>query len=155
MNNFRNIIIALITAPELLSGLVVFATYVYQPHLFILAGTHMLDSEVWKYIIVLPTAFTAWSIKTSKEIRAPADKELNKKLYEWPHYPLLVGRIYLALIISILCSATAILTWIFAKKSSPEMIALLYFSSTLISGATAALLTLASQKVPEILTKYG
>jgi hypothetical protein len=152
----RNLIIGILASPELLAVLLVWALLVYFPEVFSQVGVGLAnDSEAWKYITVLPTGLFVWSAKLFGEIRSPADRAENKRLYEWPHYRLLVARLYLAIFISGFSAAISIGLWLFGKSLESVAIGGVFIAALAVSVVVAATLTFARARIREILVHYG
>lgn len=152
----RNVLLAIVTAPELLVSLIVLAALIYYPQPFAFVGEKLTsDSESWKYIIVLPSALFAWCVKLFSDLRSPSDKQENKLLYDWPLYKLLVARLYLALVFSGLAAATAICLWLLGKHLEHRTIGALFIGATGVSLVVSATLTFARARLKELLTQHG
>lgn len=152
----RNLLVAAVVSPELLVALAVWALSVNFPGVFSQIGAKLVsDSENWKYVTVAPTALLAWSATLFGDIRNPVDKEANRLLYRWPHYRLLVGRLYLALALSGLAAAVAVSLWLFGKGLSHALIGSLFLGALGVSLAVAATLTFARARIRELVVQYG
>ena len=152
----KNVLLAIVTAPELLVLLIVYAALLYYPQPFVFVGEKLVsDSESWKYIIVLPTALFTWSVKLFSDLRSPSDKQENKLLYDWPLYKVLVARLYLALLFSGLAAATAIFLWLLGKQLEHHTIGALFIGATAVSLVVSATLTFARARLKELLTQHG
>lgn len=151
----RNLLIATVISPEMLVALGTYAAYVHYPAFFEFIGSKLIsDAENWKYIAALPLALVGWSIKVMSDIRNPSDKEQNKILYLWPSYPLLVGRLYVALAMSFATAATSISLLILGKELRPEIIGAVFVGSTAISLIVATGFFMARDKIKELLTRH-
>lgn len=152
----RNLVIAIVTAPELLVSLIVFAVYIYYPQPLEFVGERLTsETESWKYITVIPCGFFAWCVKLFSDIRSPSDKTDNKMLYGWPHYKLLVARLYLALVLSGLSAAISIGLWLLGKNLDHSIIGALFVGAAGVSLVVSATLTFARSRLKELLTQHG
>lgn len=152
----RNLMIAVIASPELLVGLAVWALVLCFPSMFGEIGAKLVsDSENWKYVTAVPTGLFVWSATVFGDIRNPVDKDANRLLYNWPHYRLLVGRLYLALALSVSAAAVAISLWLFGKSLDHAAIGALFVGALGVSLVVAATLTFARSRVRELLVQHG
>lgn len=152
----KNLVVATVTAPELLVSLIVLAIYIYYPQPLELVGEKLTsETESWKYITVIPCGFFVWCVKLFSDIRSPSDKAENKVLYDWPHYKLLVARLYLALVLSGLSAAVSIGFWLLGKNLDHPMIGALFVGVVCVSLVVSATLTFARSRLKELLTQHG
>jgi len=152
----RNLLIAIVTAPELLFSLIVLAALLYYPQPFVFVGERLAnDSESWKYITVIPSALFVWCVKIFSDMRSPSDKQENKLLYDWPYYKFLVARLYLTLVLSGFAAATSICLWLLGKNLEHRTIGALFVGAIGVSLVGAAILTFARSRLRELLTQHG
>lgn len=152
----RNILIAILVSPELLVALVVWALLLHFPGAFSEIGTKLVsDSENWKYVTVVPTGLFVWSVTLFGDIRNPVDKEANRLLYAWPHYGLLVGRLYVALALSGVAAAVAVALWLLGKGLDHAAIGALFVGALGVSLVVAATLTFARSRIRELLVQHS
>lgn len=152
----RNLLAAAFISPELVLALAVYALYANYPSLLAFVGTKLLsESENWKYITFVPPALVGWSVKAMSDIRNPSDKEHNKLLYSWPNYPLLVGRLYVAVAVSFVAAVASVGLLLLGKGLPPAVVGAVFVGATAVSLTVAAGLTLARDCVREILILHG
>ncbi len=156
MTQWRNILIAIITAPELLIALAVYALWLFQPSIVEFLGDRLkAESENWKYLNFLPAALLAASFKYATKIRAPSEAKSNKTLYDWPEYHLLVARVNMALVFAGLAATCLVSLWLFGKHLENSIVGAVFLAGTLISAFVAIALGLAVPKINELLTQHG
>jgi hypothetical protein len=156
MTQWRNILIAIITAPELLLALAVYAFWLFQPSIVEFLGDRLKsDAENWKYLNFLPAAFLAASFKYAARIRAPSEAKTNKTLYNWPEYHLLIARVNMALVFSGLAATCLVSLWLFGKQLESSVVGAIFLAGTLVSAFVVIALSLAAPKINELLTKHG
>lgn len=152
----RNLVIAIVTAPELLVSLIVLAIYIYYPQSLGFVGEKLTsETESWKYITAIPCGFFIWCVKLFSDMRSPSDKAENKILYGWPQYKLLVARLYLALVLSGLSAAVSIGLWLLGKNLDHRIIGALFIGAIGVSAVVSATLTFARSRLKELLTQHG
>ena len=152
----KNLLVAAVVAPEFVSALAVYAIWLHWPELFSFIGSRLKsDTDVWKYLNFLPIALLTACFRFAAKLRAPLEPEHNKKLYAWPDYKLLVGRINLALTIGSIAGITQFLLWMFGKQLHDGVIGVVFVGCTFILSVITAGLMLASMKIGEILVEHG
>lgn len=152
----RNLLAAVVISPELLVVLAVYALFVNYPTVLALIGSKLQsDADNWKYIAIVPPAMVGWSIKAMSDIRNPSDKEHNKLLYSWPHYPLLVARLYLAIAISFAAAVASVGLCLLGKDLAPAVVGAFFVGAMAVSLTVAACLTFARDRVRELLIHHG
>jgi hypothetical protein len=152
----RNLLAAALISPELVVVLAVYGLFVNYPAVFVFVGAKLLgEAENWKYIAVVPPALVGWSVKAMSDIRNPLDKEHNKLLYSWPHYPLLVARLYLAIALSFAAAVASVGLCLLGKDLQPAVVGAFFVGALAISLTVAAGLTFARDRVREVLLHYG
>ncbi|MGF1832138.1 hypothetical protein [Photobacterium sanguinicancri] len=155
MARFIDILRFTIISWELVFILVAFSICTYYPEFFSIVGSKIQgNDEIWKYLPVLPLAFSGVTFKSSAKLRAPLENTTNKPLYDWGSYHKIVDRIIASYIISILCCCAVFTIWIFSKELSPVICGMLFITSVVISGVTALQIFIASHKVREVIEQY-
>ena len=150
------LLLALLLSPEFLVAVLLFGFYFFFSSILSELGHHLVsDKEVWKYLPALPTALAAYAFSMSFKIRSPSKGELNKLLYEWPLYQLLIDRVYVGIFYAIACFALSLLLWISGGSQDNAIVALLFLEAVAVSGISALTMHEAAQRLPEILVKYG
>ena len=146
--------LAVFVSPELLVALIIFGLYFFSPSLFGMLGQHLKnDKEVWKYLPILPVALVTYVFSMSSKVRVPSKEELNKVLYEWPLYKLLVDRTDVGIFYSVICVVFSLITWILGGGLEDSIIGLLFFEAIVVSAVSALAMYEAAQKIQEILIK--
>lgn len=155
MIRLRNFLATFFISPEffILIGCL-FGIYYFEPKITAIGESIRKDPEVWKYLPVLPIAFSTAAISFSSKIRAPLENFSNKVLYEWQFYQLLVDRVYVSFFYAIFAAATAVALWFFGQALKDSIIGITYIYSVLSSGATALTMLMAQQKLRELIEKY-
>ena len=147
---------ALLISPELVAVLAAYALFVNYPVVPAFIGSKLLsEADNWKYIAVVPPALVGWSVKVMSDIRNPSDKEFNKLLYSWPHYPLLVARLYLAIALSFTAAVGSVGLCLLGKDLQPAVVGAFFVGAMAVSLIVAAGLTFARDRVRELLVHHG
>lgn len=151
MKRLLNIIRTFFISPEFIALLVVYILFLYFPTTFENIGKSFINpNEYIKYIALLPMAFTGIIFThIIKSILFPEEK--RKALYEWQDYFLLRDRVMIGAIISILCSVSCILIFLFQASVESKYVALIFISSILISSISVFTMFLATIAIREIL----
>lgn len=156
MNRLKNVLFALFIAPELVVLLLGALCFTYCPELLEALGKKLRsDSEVWKYLPTLTLLFSGVAFGLSSKIRAPLENGSNKPLYEWPLYPLLVGRVMVSLWFAVVSGAIGLGLWVFGQSLSGEIVGGVFLVATGMSATTALTMLLAHQKLRELIDRYG
>lgn len=154
--HIRNLLAAVFISPELVVALAVYALFVNYPFILTFIGSKLLsEADNWKYIAVVPLALVGWSVKAMSDIRNPSDKEHNKLLYSWPHYPLLVARLYVAVAVSFTAAVASVGLCLFGKGLPPAVVGAFFVGAMVVSITVAAGLTFARDRVRELLVHHG
>lgn len=155
MKRIKNLIAALFISPEIVLVLIVLGCLQYFPENFKLLGKSIRsDTEIWKYLPGLTLIFSTTAFNYSSKLRAPLENFSNKHLYEWPHYDLLVDRVYVSLFYAIAAGCTGLWLWFFGQSLSEQAVGAIFLASTGTSGVTALAMLLAHQKLRELIEKY-
>jgi hypothetical protein len=156
MMRLKNLLLATVISPESLIVLAIFALSGYFPlELQTLGESIRSDAEIWKYLPGLTVLFSTTAIGYSSKIRAPLENSSNKKLYEWPHYPLLVDRVYVSFFFAIGSGGIGLWLWFFGKTLSASNVGVVFLASTLVSGTTALTMLLAHQRLRELINTHS
>ena len=151
MKRFFNILKTIFISPEVLALILVYTLFLYFPYKFHEIGESFVKpNEYIKFIALLPTVFTGIIFTNIiKSILFPEEK--RKALYEWKDYFLLRDRVVIGVLISILCSTSSILIFLFQSDIEKKYIAFVLISSILISGICTFTMYFASIVIREIL----
>lgn len=152
----RNVVAAVVISPELVIALAIYSLYLNYPAPLAFIGSKLIsDSENWKYIAAVPPALVGWGVKALSDIRHPSEKEQNKLLYSWPGYPLLVGRLYVALGISFAAAAASVALCMLGKGLRPELVGAIFVGALAVSLVVSACLAFARVRVRELLVQHS
>ncbi len=142
---------ALIISPEFLIVLISILLYKTGFQFFTKIGSRIQGEEkIWQFLPSLPFLFSSIVFKYSNRILAPSEKN-NKILYKWPLYKHLKNRVYVSILICLLCCLISLYIWFFEDVKDVSIIGVIFFNSILVSGVTALSNFFASQKLKEIL----
>ncbi len=152
----RNIFTAILISPELVLVLGVCAVYINFPAALAFLGSKLVsDSENWKYVAAVPPVLIGWSFKVMSEIRNPSDMQQNKLLYLWPGYPLLIGRLYVAIAIASFAAIASVALCLLGRGLRPEIVGAVFVATMAVSLVVSAGLTFARDRLRELLTQHG
>jgi hypothetical protein len=113
--------------------LVILLTLPLIPDVYALIGNKFIaDTEIWKYIPILPLSLAGASINYAWKILTPLSNSSNRALYEWPNYWKLKLRVIVSIVLCVLCLSLAILLWLFCKDLRPAQIGALYIGITIV-----------------------
>jgi hypothetical protein len=156
MMRLKNLVLGTFISPEMLIVLVVFSLSSYFPLEFQRLGENIRsDVEIWKYLPGLTIVLSTAAFNYSSKIRAPLESTSNKRLYEWPHYALLVDRVYISLFFAIVAGTLGLWLWFFGKSLLASTVGFVFLASTLASGTTALTMLLAHQKLRELIETHS
>jgi hypothetical protein len=156
MMRLKNLLSVLLISPEILIVIAVFVLLSFFPEKFQSLGESIRsDAEIWKYLPGLTIVFASTAFNYSSKIRAPLEGTSNKSLYEWPHYDLLVHRVYVSLLFAVLAGVVGLWLWFFGQSLTASTVGAVFLASTLASGTTALTMLLAHQKLRELVDRHS
>lgn len=128
--------------------------FIYPLPLTVVGDKISSNDEVRKWLPTLPILFASIAFKLSTKVQAPFDKG-NKQLYEWHYYNRITDRIYAAYILVSVSVISNISIWMFTEVFTSPMLGFVFLASVGVSGIVALQIFLATQKIKEILERYG
>ena len=151
MKRLSNILRTIFISPEFIALFLIYILLLYFPSKFDEIGESFIKpNEYIKYIAFLPTLFTGIIFTNIiKSILLPEEK--NKALYQWENYILLRDRVIIGVLISILCSVSCVLIFLFQNNIEKKYSAFVLISSIVISGICTFTMYFASIVIREIL----
>jgi hypothetical protein len=138
-----------ISAELLVLGLVSTVAYL-APSAWVFVGeTIKSQTDVMKYLPVLPIALCGYSIKLAWKLVSPQSGS-NKLLYDWPGYWRLKLRRDVTIALCILCAGVSLIVWIFGSVLSPFWLGAIWTWALLSAMVTCGCALLAAFKLKEI-----
>ncbi len=118
---------------EFVIVLIIFLTMNLFPEFYAKIGSKFIgDSEIWKYIPVIPFTLASASINYAWKILTPLTNSSNKILYDWPDYWKLKLRVTVSIAICVICLSLAIMLWFFCKGLDQKYSGAMFVGITLI-----------------------
>ena len=143
---------ALIVSPELICGLLPFVAYAYWPSLADVLAKPMKESLLFGLTAAaLPLGMLGFNYREAHELLWPS--ESRDLLLEWPDYPMLRGRVMIALawcVVALCVSLTAV--WMVAVEYYVRLAVTILVGAVLAAAAATATIGLARIRLREVLS---
>lgn len=153
MKRIADVLRALFLSPELMAALLPLVAYVYAPEAVDTLAKPMKGSlAVALGPTALPLAMLAFNYKESLELLSPSGP--GKALLEWPDYPMIKGRVVIALgwcVLGII--ACGVGGWMVLSDIASRVAVVIVAAGILSSAAATATIGLARFRLREILGK--
>lgn len=152
MRKLVDIIRLIFISVEFLYVILLFALVYFIPSWFSLLGTQFHNNtDIWKYIPVIPVALAGFAVTYSWKILHPLENSSNRILYEWEYYWMLKYRVVASIIICAVCVVCSISIWLFSSKLTSKFLGVLFLASSGVSAIVIFNQLLAAFKIKEIL----